>query len=223
MNLFTRITATIGATAETAVSRFENHDAIAQSALIEARQAVAKARIRHQRLRRSVDDIRSNLDTCEKLEQTWTTRAQKLAYSDQARALQCLEQRQICREQLANHSQNLKKHETLEAGMTDRLQQMERRLQSMISQRNEMQSRESLARATQEMDRIDNQGHDGVDAIFERWELTISDTEIRNEVHHDELSSQPSLQRELDEEERQATLKDELAALMAEGEEKKHD
>jgi predicted DNA-binding protein (UPF0251 family) len=58
MNLFTRITATIGATAETAVSRFENHDAIAQSALTEARQAVAQVGIRHKRLRRYGGDIR---------------------------------------------------------------------------------------------------------------------------------------------------------------------
>lgn len=223
MNLFSRITATIGATAETAVSRFENHDAIAESALIEARQAVAKSRIRHQRLQRSVDEIRTSLDACEKQAQKWTTRAQKLASTDEARAMQCLEQRQFCREQIKQHRQNLSKHESLEAGMADRLKQMETRLQSMMSQRNEMQSRESLARATQVMDRIDNQGSDGVDAIFERWELSISDTEIRNDVMQDELSNVPSLQRELDEEERQETLQAELAELMAESREKNHD
>lgn len=223
MNLFSRITATIGATAETAVSRFENHDAIAESALIEARQAVAKSRIRHQRLQRSVDEIRTSLDACEKQAQKWTTRAQKLASTDEARAMQCLEQRQFCREQIEQHRQNLSKHESLVAGMADRLKQMETRLQSMVSQRNEMQSRESLARATQVMDRIDNQGSDGVNAIFERWELSISDTEIRNDVMHDELSNVPSLQRELDEEERQETLQAELAELMAESQEKNHD
>ena len=59
MNLFTRITATLGATAEHAVSRFENHDAIAESALVQAHQALAKARIRHRHLQKAGDDILS--------------------------------------------------------------------------------------------------------------------------------------------------------------------
>lgn len=223
MNLFTRITATIGATAETAVSRFENHDAIALSALTEARQAVARSRLRHQRLKRSVDDIRSNLNESKKQVRQWTQRASTLASTDEQRAMQCLEQRQLCREQISKHTQNLSKHEALEADMADRLRQMEARLQKMESQRNEMQSRESLARATQVMDRIDNQGSDGVDAIFERWELSISDTEIRNEVLNEHISQVPSLQREFEIEEHQASLKQELAELMSDAAENNND
>jgi phage shock protein A len=223
MNLFTRITATIGATAETAVSRFENHDAIAHSALSEARQSVAQAGIRHKRLKRSVDEIRASIDACEKQEQQWTMRAQKLAKTDQNRAIQCLEQRQLCRDQLATHTQNLNKHEALEAGMADRLKQLETRLLSMNNQREEMRSRESLAQATQVMDRVDNKGSDGVDAIFERWELNISDTEFRNGIQLDEVSSASSLQREMDDEERKIALKDELAALIAENKESNHE
>lgn len=223
MNLFTRITATIGATAETAVSRFENHDAIAQSALIEARQAVAQAGIRHKRLKRSVDEIRMSIEACEKQEKQWTVRAQKLAQTDEGKAIQCLEQRQRCRDQLVTHNQNLNKHEALEVGMSDRLKQMETRLQSMNNQREEMRSRESLAQATQVMDRVDNQGSDGVDAVFERWELNISDTEIRARIQQDEVSSVSSLQREMDEEERNIALRDELAALVTQNEEINHE
>ncbi|MFK7996096.1 MAG: PspA/IM30 family protein [Granulosicoccus sp.] len=223
MNLFSRITATIGATAETAVSRFENHDAIAQSALIEARQAVAKARIRHQRLKRSVEDIRKSLDDTEKQVEQWTVRAKKIAITDEVRALQCVEQRQLSREQLENHKQNLSKHEALEADMAGRLKEMETRLQSMTSQRDEMRSRESIARATQVMDRIDNHSRDGVDAVFERWELAISDSEVRNEVLHDDQPGVSALQRELDEEDRQAALKEELAALLVGKQENNHE
>lgn len=218
MNLFARISATLGATAETAVSRFENHDAIAESALLEARQAVAKARVRHQRLVKSVDEIRASLGRSEEQAQRWTMRAQNLASTDEQKALQCLEQRKLCQEQAANHSQNLAKHEDLAAGMASRLKHMEERLQGMVSQRDEMRSRESLAKATQVMDRIDHQGRDGVDAVFERWELNISDTEIRNGAHQDDSCAMPSLQRELDEQERQEELQDELAELIAKSE-----
>ena len=223
MNLLTRITATIGATAETAVSRFENHEAIAQSALVEARQAVAKARIRHQRLAKSVGDIRSTIQTSEAQINQWTIRAQKLAQSDENRALECLTERQRCREKLTKDTQNLAQHETLEAELADRLKRLETRLQTMVNQCNEMRSRESLAQATQVMDRVDNKSRDGVDAIFERWELNISDAEIRNSVHLDDVSSVSSLQRQMGEEERTEALKDELAVLLAENKEINHE
>jgi len=223
MNLFTRISATLGATADNAVSRFENHDAIAQTALAEARQALASARIRHQRLMRSTDEIRANLETAEEQVQQWTLRAQKLATTDEARAMQCLEQRQLSRQQVNSHLLNLCKHEDMASSMANRLEQMETRLRNMVGQRDEMRSRESLARATRVMDRIDNQGRDGVDAIFERWELTIGETEIGDDRYHHEFDNVSSLQREMDEEERQAALKDELAALVEESKETCHE
>ena len=216
MNLFTRITATLGATADQAVSRFENHDAIAESALVQARQALAKARIRHNRLQKAGDDIRTRLEKQHTDEQSWTARARTLADNeDQERAIECLAHRRTCRERIDAMEAELRRHDAIEEGMTIRLQEMEQRLQAMTQQRNEMRSRESLAKATQVMDHVDSDGRDGVDAVFERWELSISDTEIRSEVQQDVVSTKSSLQRELEAQEQQALLQDELAALMA--------
>jgi len=92
---------------------------------------------------------------------------------------------------------------------------MEERLQLMTQQRNVMRSRESLAKATQVMDRADSNGRSGVNAVFERWELSISDTEIAGEAQHESITTKPALQRELEAQEEKAALNDELAALMA--------
>lgn len=223
MNLFSRISATLSATAETAVSKFENHDAIAESALVEARQAFAKARIRHRSMEQSVTEIRANLASSELQIEKWTERARALADTNESRTLQCLEQRRHCREQAESHRVNLVKHEELCANMAGRLKQMEVRLQELTNQRNEMRSRESLARATQVMDKIDSRSSDGVDAVFERWELNISDTEVRNEIRQDDQHTMPSLEREFDEQERQAELREELAALTAKDTENSND
>lgn len=72
MNVFTRISATLSATAENALKRFENHDAIAHSVLIGARRAIAQAQIRQQRMSRQLDDIRKTLADAENQEQLWT-------------------------------------------------------------------------------------------------------------------------------------------------------
>ena len=216
MNLFTRITSTLCATADQAVGRFENHDAIAESALVQARQSLAKARIRHGRLQKAGDDIRSRLEKQHTDEQSWTARARTLADNDdQDRALECLAHRRTCRERIDAIEVELRSHDAIEEGLTTRLQEMEQRLQAMTHQRNEMRSRESLAKATQVMDRVDSDGRDGVDAVFERWELSISDTEIRSDVQQDVISTKSPLQRELEAQEQQAALQDELETLMA--------
>lgn len=215
MKLFTRISATLSATAENAVNRFENHDAIAQSALVEARRAIARARIRHQRMTRQLGDLRKTLADAENQEQLWTTRAQKFADSDQTRALQCLEHRMQCRANIEQHMQTLNKHEAHEQQMAKRLKDMQDRLHSMETQHNEMRSRESLAKATKVLDRIDHDGHDGVNAVFERWELAISDDEIESNAFQGTQSALPTLEKELEMEEHNAALKDELTELIA--------
>ena len=217
MNIFTRISATLGATAESTVSRFENHEAIAESALVQARQALAKARIRHRHLQKSGDDIRARLEQQLAEEQQWTHRARTMAdNNDQERALECLAHRRRSRERIAATEKELQHHDAIEEGMTNRLLEMEERLKLMTQQRNEMRSRESLAKATQVMDRVDSNGRSSVDAVFERWELSISDTEIASEAHHESITTtKPTLQRELEAQEEKAALNDELAALMA--------
>lgn len=168
MNLFTRITATLGATADSAVSRFENHDAIAESALVPARQAISKARIRYNHLRSAGDDIRSRLDSANHNVEQWTSRARKLAASDEQKALECLEYRKSSNELVYSLNTELAKHEAMEESLSARLTQMQQRLDNMTHQRNEMRSRESLAKATDVLDRIDSHSAGGVDAIFER-------------------------------------------------------
>ncbi len=213
MNLFTRITATLGATADSAVSRFENHDAIAESALVPARQAVTKARIRHNHLRKAGDDIRQRLSSAQTEADRWTERARKLAETDEQKALECLEYRRSSLDLVSSLGDELAAHEAMEESLTNRLTQMQQRLDGMTHQRNAMRSRESLAKATDVLDRIDTASEHGVDAIFERWEVSISDTEMRHEIHQDIVTTKPLLQREFEAEEKQAALQLELAQL----------
>ena len=146
----------------------------------------------------------------------WTARARTLAdCEDQDRALECLAHRRTCRERIDAIEDELRRHDAIEEGLTTRLREMEQRLQAMTHQRDEMRSRESLAKATQVMDRVDSDGRDGVDAVFERWELSICDTEIRSDVQQDVVSTKTPLQRELEAQEQKAALLDELQTLMA--------
>lgn len=211
MKLFTRITATLNATAESAVARFENHEAITESALKKIRATVSEARVRHNRVVRDGEAIRGTIASLTEQIEQWTERARLSAADDESRALACLDRRAACRTQLTHASESLAQHLVLQSQTRDRLEQMQRRLEQIILQRNQLRSRDSVAKATQALNSVDGAAPSaGINELFERWEVTIGESEIHNEVHG---TPPDALMHEFDMQERQVNLQRELAEL----------
>jgi len=223
MNLFARITASLGATADNAVSRFENHDAIAQSALNHARQALVKARVHHTRVTRDGDELRARAVELTKEETLWTDRAREIASENEQKALDCLRHRRRCRELLSQTQDRLTRHEQLESDVFARLQEIEQRLEQINKQRNQMRSRESVAKALDVMGRVEADGLDSVEAVFDRWEISIGETEIRGEVYESFVNAKDPLQREYETKEKNSELESELKALLADSKGARHE
>lgn len=211
MKLFTRITATLNATAESAVARFENHEAITESALRKIRETVSEARVRHNRVVRDGEAIRQTIASLNEQIEQWTERARLSAADDESRALACLDRRAVCRTQLTYANESLTQHFALESQTKDRLEQMQRRLEQIILQRNQLRSRDSMAKATQALNSVDGAAPSaGINELFERWEVSIGESEIHNEVHG---APADALMHEFDTQERQMNLQRELAEL----------
>ena len=149
MKLFSRITATLEHSANSAVCRFENRDAIAEIWLIQARQALSKANQRYRRLQKSGDDLRTRLADKHAEAELWKTARANRQALDESCALECLKQRKRCHEQISQLEQSLVKHDTLENQLCTQLEVMQRRLEQMSNQRNEIRLRESMAKAMQ--------------------------------------------------------------------------
>jgi len=211
MKLFTRISATLNASAESAVSRFENHEAIADSALKTIRQSASEARVRHQRVVRDGQEIRRSIQGLNQQIEQWTSRAKDCAAVDENRALACLERRAACRAQLAQFEDALQQHSMLEARAHSNLEQMQARLEQVTLQRNQLRSRESVAKATQALNAVDGRGAAGIEEVFERWEVTIGESEVQGEVY---AASPDPLAHEFESLEKQEGLQNELAELM---------
>lgn len=211
MKLFTRISATLNAGAESAVSRFENHEAIADSALKAIRQNVSEARVRHQRVVRDGQQIRNSIQSLKVQIDQWSERARASASDDESRALACLERRASCRKQLAQAEDALQQHLTLEAQASCRLEQMQARLEQITLQRNQLRSRESVAKASRALNAVDGNGDSGINELFERWEVNIGESEIHNEVH---ACAPDPLAHEFETAEKQDSLQHELEELL---------
>ena len=213
MKLFTRISATLNATAESAVSRFENHEAITESALKKIRQTVSEARVRHERVVRDGREIRRTIASLNEQIEQWTQRARISAADDESKALACLERRAACRTQLTPANESLAEHVVLETQAENRLDKMQIRLEQIIQQRNHLRSRESVAKATQALNTVDGSASSaGINELFERWEVSIGDSEIHNDVHG---APPDPLMHEFETTEKRESLQRELAELSA--------
>ncbi len=215
MSLFKRITTTISARVDQLVGEIENHDAVVEAAIKDARQATAKAKVRLQRLTQERQKLESRIDGLRQREIEWTERAQRSAEPDEDKALACLRRRRECQRQIAELSAAVTKQREAEEKISADVRQAETRINEMNQKRSLMRTRESAAEALANFSRLDEVQSINVDDTFDRWEIRITEAETRNgtNLQNDAVDS---LEREFIDTEERESLRSELAALTKE-------
>jgi len=232
MNLFTRLSATLSATASHTAARFENHRAIGRIAIERAREGVAAARAAERHHRRQGESLEARRAATQGAIDTWTRRAREA--SDDATALQCLQRRQDERERFGALDESLQRHAAETHRLSERLRELERGLDAMVERYESLASRETLAQAGAV---IESTGGAHLDEAFERWETRVDIAEMTTpgiesrhprtglndgSVHRlDQDHHHDALEHRLADEERRRLLADELQALRAESEDKR--
>ena len=212
MNLFTRINATLTGKLDEIVGRVENHDAVVAVALKDTRAAVAKAKVRLDRVRRDGEKMHKRLAEARRMELLWADRARQVAQEDEAKALECIARRNQCREQITQTQAALQRHEELEKQVGESVAKMEKRLTDIAQQQNLMRSRQSTAEALRVISKIEGNADNGIEDTFDRWEMLITETEYGNG-----LSAEfDSLDTAFVKQENEAELKADLQALLSE-------
>ncbi|MCB1682654.1 MAG: PspA/IM30 family protein [Alphaproteobacteria bacterium] len=210
MNIFTRITATLTGKLDEMVAQVENHDAVVAVALKDTRAAVAKAKVRLDRVRKDGEAMRQRLQEAQRMEKLWENRAKETAAKDEQKALACLARRNQCREQTIQIQTALTRHEELEIKVRDNVQRMEQRLRDITQQQNLMRSRQSTADAMRIISKIESNTDNGIEDTFDRWEMLITETEYS--LGH--MSDTDALDMSFVKEENAAQLQAELAELL---------
>ncbi len=214
MNLISRFSATIMAGVDKTVSQIENHDAVIEASLKESQRAAARARVRLQRVTRDGEALIQRQKQLNEKIQHWSERAQATHETDRATALQCIARRKQCIADESDIREALKRHQVLEEQMVDTITNIEKRVVAMSQQRNQMRSRESAADALRVINKIEGADTNGIDDTFERWDLSITETEINAGVSSS-VTPLDSLDVEFTKAEEQQALEDELDAFVA--------
>lgn len=210
MGLFNRLAATVVAGIEESVNQIENHDAVIEASLKEARQAASKASVRLGRVKKDGEKMRSRLDKLIDEETRWAERARAVAATDEARALECVRRRRDCQQRIESTAVALQDQETLEQRLNDRLRQIESRLQEIAQTRNQLRSRESVAEANRHLRDMDADIGGDIDATLERWEVRVGVSEYADAANLDI----DTLDAEFTSEEDAESLKAELEDLL---------
>ncbi len=213
MNLFTRLTATLSSSVHQMVSHVENHEAIVEAALNETRAASAKAKVRLARLQKESETMLRTLQERETQAAHWEARARQSAESDTALALECVKRRNLCCTETTQITAMLARQSEVEREVGASVARIETRLAELVQQRSMMRSRHSAADALRVINRIEGSSANGIEEVFDRWEMRITETEYASGA----AAPVDALAASFQDQESQESLKAELAALLAAG------
>lgn len=177
MSIFRRLQATVSASLDNAVSQVENHDAVVEAALKDARSAAARARVRLARVQKEEANMQTKLNELQNMHQKWTDRAISTAKQDETQALECVKRRNACEQQITQTKEAITRHKELVINVGTSVDRIESRITDLTQQRNLMRSRHSAAEALRVINKIEGDCADGIDDTFERWEMLVTETE----------------------------------------------
>ncbi|BCD96792.1 PspA/IM30 family protein [Marinagarivorans cellulosilyticus] len=215
MSIFKRLQATLTGSLDQAISQIENQDAVVDAILKEARQALAKSKVRLARVEQDGRAMQQELAGIEAAIDSWTQRAQRIGQNDQAKALECLRQRKAALAQKTSLLERIAQHEGVSKRLAFDVKQAEVRVTDMLNKQHLMRTRESAADALRSMNAVEQNMADDLTTTFERWEVKVAQTEILsgNEGY---IQSPSTLEQEFVSEEEEHALRLELAALTGE-------
>ena len=214
MSIIKRITATLHASVDKTVASIENHDAIIQATLATSRRSVAEARVKLSRVQADQAKQEAHIKELNQRIELWTTRAKAMAETDRDKALECLQQRQADQSQLEVAKDTLKKYQGMTQRMEDKVRSLQQRVTQLQQQHAELQSRDTVSRATNQLDAIEHSPVINVNDTIDRWEVSIQQREAQNDIYDSAADIPTSLHDELEAEEHKSALNDELEALI---------
>lgn len=153
--------------------QLENHEAIAQSAIVDLQAALSRAAAQRARLSRSGDRLRAEHGRAKHEAEIWRRRAAEC--SDDAAALDCLRrarQRTRASEEILRR---LAAQQELEARLFRDVAVLEARFAEMTERHQELRARETRAQAYQHA--LIASSTADADDVFERWETQVTEQE----------------------------------------------
>ena len=160
------------------VSRMENHEALVDSAILEVRQSLGRAKVQLGRVQLDRRAIEARQAEARQAAQSWTERATAVAGQDEQRAMECLRRKHASKREADGLTARLAQQCQVEARLVSDIRAVEERLTGLLQQRNLLRTRESAAAARGAMDTATSPFGEDVGEVMERWEMQVTAAEL---------------------------------------------
>lgn len=198
------------------LTRIENHEALAASAIRDVRLAAARATVQLRRVRADGARLRDELAARRQAEETWRQRAARTAAADREQAIECLRRSKRAAREAAELERRVAEHERVEQQLAGDVAVVEERLSRLEDQRNVLATRQSRAQALSCVQDAQSPCGLDVDEVFGRWETQVAEREYAGAC----LPRSDELDARFSEEEECAGLGAELDVLLGRGDDR---
>lgn len=212
MSHFKRITATLSAQLNAFLDEVENHEAVAETVLTDLRAKIGEAKYHLRRLQLSSKGLEEKAQHLASEENKWKERALRLNDSESDKALECIRRLQDCETQRQSLLKQRNEVESMILKLGHDIRQLDRRYEELNQKRSSLASRSACAEATQIVNEGVHYSTNPMAGVFDRWEKKIT----RHEVFGDrDLADFDSLTQTFVAEEEKEALKIRLEELKA--------
>ncbi len=215
MSIFKRLSATVASRIDQVVGEIENHDAVAQATVNDMRKKVAEAKVRLGQLRREQDRVNKQMLEQQQNAERWRKRAIEVAATDENKALECVNRRRHCQQQVARLEQSVTQYQQGADKLTSDISTAEQRLAEVQQKVALMRARQSTSSALHATSDSNVDVTRFLEDTFDRWEINLTQAEMT--IDTSPLAD--PMEHAFIKAEEQETLRNELAAMLA-GEDK---
>ena len=209
MHTFKRLFATLTAGFDSFIDQVENHEAVAEAVVADVRRQAARLKVQINRLdthiRRLNEQRQQALDEAEQ----WRERALRVAEDDDRRGLYCARQYRDAETRAGQLASQISEHTGLRDNVQRELAAVEDKLNELQMRKTLLSSRSAHAQSSKVAAGVAFAEEDA-EGVFERWETQIAQNEYLTAVHAP--GPVDPLRTEFEEEERDASLREQLSA-----------
>jgi len=213
MSYLKRLTVSLRSQVEHLVNQVEDHEAVVDAAIADAKKSLASARVRINRVNRDGQKLQEQIEQHRQAASRWRNRAKQVANEDESTALECLRRSQHAEQQISELERISAEHRAQQDQLQHIIEEAEQRIQEKIQRRNLMSTRQSALSTSQSLSTADSSNPEDWNQAFDRWESRIAEMEINQEI----VSPVDTLEYEFTSQERLDELRADLYALVSGG------
>lgn len=205
MRVFQRVSQSLSFGVESLLDSVENQEAVARATIREMERGVGRVRVRRKAAERDLEKLEAQGEKLRREVELWSERASRLR-GDKDKALECLRRRNAAEHEVAGTLAQAEEQRGLLARIREDERVIEQKLSEVRQREAALVTREVRAKAQANVGSLSD-----IDGIFDRWEARIGDSEAGLEAAR---PSTDAFARQLSDEEEQARLEAQLAALV---------